>query len=68
MGDEQRRREAIDLYARTMHNRGLSSEADYLALTDDILLEGSVDAFDSKDMGVTWPDVRERLTELSRER
>ena len=67
MSDDQRRREAIDLYARTMHNRGLSTEADYLALTDDMIIGGGVDAFDSRDLGVNWLDVRARLSELSRE-
>jgi hypothetical protein len=61
---ERRRREAIDRYARTMQNRGLSSEADYLVLTDSMSSQLAVDAFDSGDLGITWADVRQRLAEL----
>jgi hypothetical protein len=60
----QARRDAIDRIVQHMREHGMSSEAEFTLVHQSMLPERSAAAFASGLLGITWPDVKERLGQL----
>ena len=60
----QARREAVDRIAQHMREHGMSSEAEFKVVHESMLPEREVVAYASGMLGITWPDVKERLGQL----
>ena len=58
------RRDAVDRIAQHMREHGMSTEAEFKVVHQSMLPERGAVAFASGMLGITWPDVKERLGQL----